>query len=108
MWQAWINAILGLWLIVASFTIAGSKAANLANGLIAGIILLVLGLWAAVSYKGWQSLVVAVIGAWMIVAGLWFPSSHVGTVVNDIVAGAVVAVAGFWAGFSRAFRPKEA
>ena len=108
MWQAWINAILGLWLIVASFTIAGSKAANLANGLIAGIILLVLGLWAAVSYKGWQSLVVAAIGAWMIVAGFWFPSSHVATVVNDIIAGAVVAIAGLWAGFSRAFRPKEA
>jgi membrane-bound ClpP family serine protease len=108
MWQAWINAILGLWLIVASFTIAGSKAANLANGLIAGIILLVLGLWAAVSYKGWQSLVVAVIGAWVIVAGLWFPSSYVATVANDIIAGVVVAIAGIWAGFSRAFRPKEA
>jgi hypothetical protein len=108
MWQAWVNGILGLWLIVASFTIAESKGANLANGLIAGIILLVLGLWAAVSYRGWQSLVVAIIGAWMIVAGLWFPSSHVATVVNDIVAGAVVTVEGFWAGFSRAFRPKEA
>jgi len=108
MWQEWINGILGLWLIVASFTIAGSKGANLANGLIAGIILLVLGLWAAVSYKGWQSLVVAVIGAWMVAAGLWFPSSYVATVANDIIAGAVVAIAGLWAGFSRAFRPKEA
>ena len=108
MWQGWINGILGLWLIVAAFTIAGSKAANLANGLIAGIILLVLGLWAAVSYKGWQSLVVAVIGAWVIVAGLWFPSSYVATVANDIIAGVVVAIAGIWAGFSRAFRPKEA
>ena len=90
MWQGWINAILGLWFIVAAFTIAGSKAANLANGLIAGIILLVLGLWVAVSYKGWQNLVVAIIGAWMIVSGLWFPSSYVATVANGIVAGAVM------------------
>ena len=108
MWQGWINGILGLWLIVASFTIAGSKGANLASGLITGIILLVLGLWVAVSYKGWQSVVVAVIGAWMIIAGLWFPSSYVATVANDILSGAVVAIAGIWAGFLRAFRPKEA
>jgi uncharacterized membrane protein len=110
MWQGWINAILGLWFIVAAFTIAESKAANLANGLIAGIILLVLGLWAAVSYKGWQNWVVAIIGAWMIVSGFWFPSSYVATVANGIVAGAVIILLSLWAwaGSSRAPQPKEA
>jgi len=107
MWQAWINAILGLWFIVAAFTIAGSKTANITNGLITGIVLVIVGIWAAVSYKGWQSVVVVVIGAWMIVSGLWFPSSYVATLANDIIAGAVVAIASIWAGSSRAPRPKE-
>ena len=44
MWQAWINAILGLWFIVAAFTIAGSKTANITNGLITGIVLVIVGI----------------------------------------------------------------
>lgn len=84
---------MGLWLIVASFTIAGSSSANLTNGLTAGIVLLVLGIWAAVSSRGWQNWVVAVIGAWMIVVGYWFPANYVATVVNDIVAGPLVFIA---------------
>ena len=102
MWQSWINAIIGLWLIVASFTITGSRIGNLTNNLIAGIVLLVLGLWAAVANKSWQNWVIAVVGAWMIVAGFWFPSSHAGNMANSIIAGAVIAIAGFWAGFSKA------
>jgi uncharacterized membrane protein len=110
MWQAWINAILGLWFIVAAFIIAGSKTANITNGLITGIVLLILGIWAAVSYKGWKNWVVAIVGAWMIASGLWFPSSHVATVVNDIVAGAVIIILSLWAwaGSSRVPQPKEA
>ena len=48
MWQAWINVILGLWFIVAAFTIAASKTANITNNLITGIILVILGIWAAI------------------------------------------------------------
>jgi len=108
MWQAWINGIIGLWLIVASFTIAGSSTGNLANNLIAGIILLALGLWAAVANKSWQNWIIAIIGAWMIVAGFWFPASHGGNVANYLIAGALVAVAGFWAGISKAPQAKTA
>ncbi len=107
MWQGWINGILGLWLIVAAFVIAGSKTGNLINGLITGIVLLVLGLWAAVHHKNWQDWVVSVVGAWMIVAGFWFPSSYGGNVANDIIAGVVVAVAAFWPGLSWALRAKQ-
>ncbi|MGQ9778179.1 MAG: SPW repeat domain-containing protein, partial [Thermodesulfobacteriota bacterium] len=67
MWQAWINAILGLWFIVAAFIIAASRAANITNNLITGIVLVILGIWAAVSYKGWKNWVVALIGVWMII-----------------------------------------
>jgi uncharacterized membrane protein len=110
MWQAWINAILGLWFIVAVFTFAGSKTFNMTNGLITGIIFLILGIWAAVSYKGWQNWVVAIIGGWMIVSGFWFPSSYVATVANDIVAGGAIILLSLWAwaAFSRVPEHKEA
>jgi len=110
MWQAWINAILGLWFIVAAFIIAGSKTANITNNLIAGIILVILGIWAAVKYKSWKNWVVTLIGAWMIVSGFWFPSSYVATVGNNIVAGAVIIILSLWAwaGSSRVPKPREA
>jgi len=110
MWQAWVNAILGLWFIVAAFIIAGSKTANITSNLIAGIILVILGIWASVRYKGWKNWVVALIGVWMIISGFWFPSHYIATVGNDIVAGAVIIILSLWAwaGASKVPQPKEA
>jgi hypothetical protein len=48
----------------------------------------ILGVWAALRYRGWKNWVVTLIGVWMIIAGFWFPSSYAATVGNDIVAGA--------------------
>ncbi len=44
MWQNWIIGSLGVWLIIASFTID----ANLINELIVGIAVASLGFWTAV------------------------------------------------------------
>jgi hypothetical protein len=44
MWQAWMTGVLGLWLIVASFTLSG----NIMNQLIVGVAIAVLGFWTAV------------------------------------------------------------
>jgi len=44
MWQAWMTGILGIWLIIASFTISG----NIMNQLIVGVAIAVLGFWGAV------------------------------------------------------------
>jgi len=44
MWQNWIIGLLGLWLIIASFTING----NLLNELVVGIAIATLGFWKAV------------------------------------------------------------
>jgi hypothetical protein len=110
MWQAWINAIIGLWFIVVAFTFVGSETFNTTNGLITGLILLVLGIWAAVKYRGWKNWIVAILGVWMIVSGFWFPSIYVATVGNDIVAGAVIIILSLWAwaGSSEVPKPKEA
>jgi hypothetical protein len=44
MWQNWIVGLLGMWLIIASFTING----NLFNELFVGIAITVLGFWTAI------------------------------------------------------------
>ena len=50
---SWVNAVLGLWLIIAPFILAYSKvAAAMWNDIIVGIIVLVLGAWAASTVKG--------------------------------------------------------
>jgi len=104
MWQGWINGILGVWLIVAAFVITGSHTGNQINGVIAGIVFLVLGLWAAIRRKIWNDWLVAIVGIWMFVAGFWFPFSYWGNLVNDLLAGVVVAIVSFWPGFSFALR----
>jgi hypothetical protein len=101
MWQGYVNGVIGLWLMVAAFMVTGSKTGNLVNDLITGVVLLVLGIWAAVGHKSWQNWVVAIIGAWMIVAGLSFPSAVGGNVGNDLIGGAAVAAGGFWSAVSK-------
>jgi len=110
MWQAWINAIIGLWFIAVAFTFVRSETFNTINGLITGLILLILGIWAAVKYGGWKNWIIALIGIWMIISGFWFPSNYVTTVGNDIVAGAVIIILSLWAwaGASKVPQPKEA
>ena len=107
MWQAWINGLVGLWLIVSGFVVVGSKAAFMVNNLTTGAVLEIFGIWAALSYKYWQSWVVALVGAWMIVAGLVFPGSCIGNLANNIVAGVVVIIAALWPGFSWALRTRK-
>ena len=85
----------------------GSKVACLVNNLTAGAVLIILGIWAALSHKYWQSWVVALVGTWLIIAGLWFPESHGGNLANNIAAGLVVTIAAFLPGFSWALRTRN-
>ena len=49
---SWVNAVLGLWLVIAPFILAYSGvAAAMWNDIIVGIIVLVLGIWAAQTAK---------------------------------------------------------
>ncbi len=46
----WINAVLGLWLIIAPFVLSySSAAAAMWNDIIIGLVVLVLGTWAALT-----------------------------------------------------------
>ncbi len=44
MWRNWFIGFLGIWLIIASFTING----NLTNELVVGIAISILGFWTAI------------------------------------------------------------
>lgn len=46
MWQNWINAILGLWIILSSF-LGMSVSAMTTNLVIVGIVIAALGFWGA-------------------------------------------------------------
>jgi hypothetical protein len=45
MWQSWINGILGLWVIITPFV----GAANTTVLVITGVVIAILGFWAAAS-----------------------------------------------------------
>ena len=68
-WRGWLALIFSLWLIVASLIpgIVGSKAANLTDFLIVGIVLLIVGIFMLGTSKvaGWIELLV---GIWLIIA----------------------------------------
>ncbi len=52
-WLSWINALLGLWLIIAPFVLGYSPVqAAMVNDIIMGIIIAVLATWSAVSSRG--------------------------------------------------------
>ena len=50
MWQQWINAILGVWIIITPF-IGLSEQALTTNLVIVGIVILILGWWGAMEKK---------------------------------------------------------
>ncbi|HBY19312.1 MAG TPA: hypothetical protein DEH00_09120 [Candidatus Marinimicrobia bacterium] len=83
MWQAWVNVILGLWLVVSGFI--PSLQANW-NMIIAGIVIAILGFTVS---KEWPAIVAGVVGIWIFISGL-VPSLI--APINFIIAGIVVLI----------------
>ncbi|BFN36169.1 SPW repeat protein [Fidelibacter multiformis] len=83
MWQAWVNVILGLWLVVSGF-IPGVQVNW--NMIIAGILIALLGFTAS---KKWPAIVAGIVGIWIFISGL-VPSLIVQ--LNFIIAGIVVLI----------------
>lgn len=48
MWQQWINALAGVWLIISSFVTSLRTPSNI---LITGIVVLILAVWGALSRR---------------------------------------------------------
>ncbi|MGC9512223.1 MAG: SPW repeat domain-containing protein [Fidelibacterota bacterium] len=83
MWQAWVNVILGLWLVVSGF-ISGVQVNW--NMIIAGILIALLGFTTS---KKWPAIVAGIVGIWIFISGL-VPSLIVQ--LNFIIAGIVVLI----------------
>ena len=94
MWQAWINGILGLWLILAAF-LNFSTVGNLWDNLIVGAIVIIVG-FLMVSKKSWQGWLSVIMGVWLAIAA-FIPGlqAHTGNLWNDLISGIIVAIAGF-------------
>jgi hypothetical protein len=50
-WASWLNALIGIWLIISPWAYGTSGAGWMWNSIIVGIIMLVLGTWAATSSR---------------------------------------------------------
>ena len=96
MWQAWTNAILGIWLVIAAF-LSFSAAGNLWDNLIVGVIAAIAG-FAMIKEKSWQGWLAGIMGIWLIIAA-FIPSLqfHTGNFWNDLLSGILLAIAGYGA-----------
>ncbi|MCL5021170.1 MAG: hypothetical protein M1339_05830 [Bacteroidetes bacterium] len=94
MWQAWTNAILGLWFLLAAFLGFGPSA-NLWDNLIVGLVVAITSV-TILKDKPWQAWLALVFSLWMIIAA-FIPSmvGGAGYVYNDIISGIIIAIAGF-------------
>ncbi|MGB9592031.1 MAG: SPW repeat domain-containing protein [Candidatus Kryptoniota bacterium] len=106
MWQAWTNAVLGLWLMVAAFLGFGPTA-NLWDNLIVGLVVAIASV-TILKQKPWQAWLALIFGVWMIIAA-FIPSLVDGTgyLYNDLTSGLIIAIAGF-ASFGQSHQQKVA
>ncbi len=98
MWQAWVNFILGLWLIVSG--IVPSLNTNI-NFIIVGILIAILGFW---TFKQWQGIVNGILGLWILISAF-----ITGLMINWnlIIVGIVVAILAIWQALTKPTKATE-
>ena len=100
---SWVIAVAGLWEILAPFIIGYSSATGaMVDAIILGILMLGFGIWAALANSNGiikvLSWINAVFGLWVLIAPFILSYSKVtGAMVNDIIIGIIVIIAGVWA-----------
>ncbi len=103
---SWIIALAGVWEIISPFILGFSTAmTGLWDNIIVGVILIILGVWAALSSNlntarvlNWIS---AVVGVWMIISPFVLGTSAMAAVMwDEIVVGIIVLILGVWAALS--------
>ncbi|RMF61715.1 MAG: hypothetical protein D6748_00945 [Calditrichaeota bacterium] len=96
MWKAWVNFVLGLWLILSGIiTTLGVQA----NYIIVGIVVAVLGFWTG---KIWQGIVTGILGIWLFLSGL---ISTLMAPINMLIVGVIVAGLSLWEALQRPHTP---
>lgn len=90
MWTAWINMLIGLFLIVSGF-ISDLRTPLLI--IAAGIFVLIFGLLGSLSKKSWEGILNFFVGIWLILCGSWF---NFFMPWNFFVTGGIVLVFSVW------------
>ncbi|MFQ5804024.1 MAG: SPW repeat protein [Candidatus Methylomirabilales bacterium] len=96
-WISWTNCVLGLWLVLAPFTLDyGGNQTALWEDVIVGLLIAVFAFWRAVGpeTKGMAgaSWTVAILGLWALIAPFVLGYSGIAAATtNDVIVGVVVA-----------------
>lgn len=90
MWQAWINLIVGAWLIIAGIIPVLREPVSM---FVAGIAAIIFGFWGSGQVNSWQGTVNGIIGIWLALSALFFTLA-VGW--NFIIFGAVMLCLAAW------------
>jgi hypothetical protein len=98
-WQDSVNLMVGLWMLASPWALAyQSEARPMWNGVILGILIAVVALYALIQTFAWQEWANAAFGAWLIVSPWVLGFTGLSTVMlNAVIAGAVVLVLAVWA-----------
>jgi len=92
---SWINFILGLWLIVAGFTVSQGAGPAMAEEVVLGIIIALLAIGSANSTSPAIAWCVAIAGLWTLLAPAVINyTMHSVSRSNDIVVGIIVLILG--------------
>jgi hypothetical protein len=109
-WAKVVNALLGIWFVVAPFVLGfGSDRGAAAGGIVGGAILFLAALWALRStvYQRMLSSLMGLIGIWFLVFPFIFKIHEVRHITGTSVAGGLIAlVLGIW--LASASAPREA
>lgn len=98
-WAQWINALIGVWLIISPWTLGYSQdGGTVWFSIIVGAILLIVSVWAAVQseipgWASWQSWIALIMGILAIIESFSSKLST-GAMWTDIILGAVVIILG--------------
>lgn len=94
---SWVNLAAGIWLVVAGLVLPHASGAAVTEDIIAGSLVALASLWAARAYRPTVSLIaswtVALTGLWILAAPFVLAYDRArGSVLNEIVVGAIVLV----------------
>ncbi|MCD6252848.1 MAG: SPW repeat protein [Thermotogae bacterium] len=98
-WQAWLTLIFAIWLVVASLIpgIVGSRAANIADFLIVGVIFLITG-GTTISKNRTMGWIVLLIGIWLVISACipGITGSKAGAMTDGLIFGILTLILSFF------------
>lgn len=104
-WQDWLTLVLGIWLAVAPFWMAGydsTQSAATTNSYLSGLLVTVFAIAALITHRSWEEWVEFALGMWLVVSPfvIGFYRTEYGASWNQIVVGLLIVLGALWALYS--------